>query len=354
MSPPEASRERPPASDWLLQGQVLEAEGSPLSLTKAVACYDQAIASLQEQPLANAEHALGIAHMNRGNALQKQAAPQGPILAVGAYDEAIAHLRAVARAGQPALINSLGAAWMNRGRALLQAGRAEEALQSQDEAIAVLRALPLDESPSYRINLGGACLNRAQTLLAPASADFTQARASAVAALAVTQPLEPDDALAAEIGLKARHTLCASLAPLLPTGKPGAASRFITETGDAIDEAMALIRRWDRRRPHAFRALAVSMYRFGAQFYLVHQPQFLAEFLLENLDPARAAGAMPADSELHAIAAETLARALADNYNHRLSQPNGPGAERLQEVTQALNAAEARRAELQRTHVPAS
>jgi tetratricopeptide (TPR) repeat protein len=354
MSTARLAADRQQASDWLRRGQAFEAQGSPDTLAQALVCYEQVIALLESIPAHGAARELGIAHMNRGNVLQKQNRGDE---AVRAYDAAIGCLQPLATAGDQPAINSVGAAWMNRGHALQLTGSPAalaEALRSHDEAIALLSKLPLAEHAAYRANLAGAWLNRAQVLLADARPDFPEARAALATALGVAQPAERVDPLAAEISLKLRHALCAALTRQLAAGPAGLQAQLIAETGDTIDEAMELIRHWEQGRTRSFRPLAGVLYRFGAQFYLAHQPQFLAEFLLESLDPARAPGAMPTAAELHAVAAEAIARALSDNYNRRLADPSGAAAERLQEVAQTLTAAESRRAELQRGHPPLS
>jgi hypothetical protein len=166
-------------------------------------------------------------------------------------------------------------------------------------------------------------------------------------ALTVCSGAERQDPLVAEISLKARHALCASLAHLLAgPNTASSATALVTETGDATDEALSLVRHWEQQGVRDFRPLAVALYRFGAQFHLTHQPRFLAEFLLETLDPARSPGAIPDQAELHAIAAETIARGLADAYNRSLALTDRGETEVLLRLRQDLNAAEARRASL--------
>jgi tetratricopeptide (TPR) repeat protein len=352
MSTARLTASRQQAADWLRRGQAFETQGSPDTLTQALVCYEQVVALLQTIPATDAVRELGIAHMNRGNALQKQGRRDE---AVRAYDAAIDCLQPLATAGDQSALNSMGAAWMNRGHALQLAGSPAalaEALRSHDEAIALLSKLPLAEHPAYRANLAGAWLNRAQVLLADTQPDFVAARTALTTALDLAQPAERVDPLAAEISLKLRHALCAALTRQLAARPAGLQAQLVAETGDTIDAAMELIRHWEQGRTRSFRPLAGVLYRFGAQFYLAHQPQFLAEFLLENLDPACAPGAMPGAAELHAVAAEAIARALSDNYNRRLAAPSGDAGERLQEVARALNAAESRRAKLQQAHPP--
>jgi tetratricopeptide (TPR) repeat protein len=349
MSSATLTADKHQAADWLRRGQVFEGQGSPDTLAQALVCYDRVIALLESLPAPDAARELGIARMNRGNVLQKLGRRDD---AVQAYDAAIGCLSLLAAGGDHAAINRLGAAWMNRGHALQSAAAPlalTEALRSHDAAIALLQGLPLEKHPAYRTNLAGAWLNRAQVLLAGEPPDFAAGRSALETALGIAQPAERSYPVAAEISLKVRHALCVALTRQLAAGTDGRTSPLIALTGDVIDEALELIRHWEQGRSRSFRPLAAILYRFGAQFYLAHQPQFLAEFLLENLDPALAAGAMPGSAELHAIAAEAIARALSDNYNRRLASPAGDEAGRLQEIALTLNAAEARRVHLQQS-----
>jgi hypothetical protein len=54
-----------------------------------------------------------------------------------------------------------------------------------------------------------------------------------------------------------------------------------------VDDGLALAHAWERRGVHRFRTLALDLFQFGALVYSRYQPQFLAEFVCENLDPSR-------------------------------------------------------------------
>lgn len=325
------------AGKLLRRGQEHEAGGGVDGLAQAVACYSEAASLLREYDARE----LGLVYMNRGNARVKAGDNPG---AVEDYDRAI-RLFGKARSTDcgGGLQNSLGAAWMNRGQAVLaetRPGAAREALRSQLKAIEILETLGTEGGRSLRINLGGAWLNCARAMLADGEPAPKKVSDAASRALAQVRPLELEDPLAAEISLKARHTLCAALS--LEHESSGQAS-------SEAEQALALLRHWEARFPGRFRALAPSLYRFGARLYLAREPRLLAGFLLENLDPLVSEGAMPDFLELHAIAAESLAQALSDNFNLRLRVSGNVTEERLAEQAGALRLAEKRRAELQRT-----
>jgi tetratricopeptide (TPR) repeat protein len=328
------------ASAALQRGQSAEALALAASLDDALRHYDAAIALLMP-PAADVEHRrlLAVAWMNRGNALQKQNAT---VTAVAAYDEAIALLRALPFDRSPVLRNHLGAAWLNRGHALRGAKDAAslaEALRSHREAIALLAELPLDASPAYRANLAGAWINLADTLLASDEPNrFAAARDAAQHASVLTGSGETASATLAQLGLMAHRAHLMALGHLLVT-TPSA--ELVAETSDCIDAALALARQWESAGlpTHAF---ATRLLFFGAEFYRRHQPHFLAEFLVENLDAAR--GAPPAwarSPELHGIAIDALLRADADLREPRLCVAGDAATERLLATRDSLAAAAA-------------
>jgi hypothetical protein len=104
------------------------------------------------------------------------------------------------------------------------------------------------------------------------------------------------------VGLNARHALCRIAATRLAavSAAQDAMPDDVHEATDAVDDGLALIARWEQQGVDRFRRLAADLIRFGARVYLIYQPQFLEEFLNENLDPARSSEAFVADPEIQA------------------------------------------------------
>lgn len=337
-------------------GQSLETQGTPESLVGAIRNYEEAIAHLRSQPDASerVRAALGIALMNRGNALQKQFTPAALMAAVSAYDDAIVHLRTLPLDRSAHDRNTLGAAWMNRGHA--QLARAEPdsvvaSIHSFREAIGVLRTLPPDGPISFRMNLAAAWMNEANALLKVQ--EPVQALDSAVAAIAVTAPHEKTDCILADIGLKARRAGCEALGHRLfvasQRGEP--TKEWGDQASDLVDEGLALARHWESQGQQQFRYISARLFRFGTQLYAVHSPGFLAEFILEHLDPEISPGAMAGTEEFHVIAAETLRRALQDLGTRRAPFLDTPETARLLQRFRDLRAAELRLEELRTQHL---
>ena len=192
------------------------------------------------------------------------------------------------------------------------------ALESYDRAIALLETLPPNENQFFAINLAAALLNRAQALLALPTPEATAAHAAGSKALKLVIENARTDPTAADIALKTYHALCATLSQRLARGPDPA---LIAETSDTIDDALALVRHWETQGVEAIRPFEIVFYRFGARFYLAHQPQFIAEFLLETLSHVTATGVIPDSGELHSIATSTLAQVRSDVYNRSLLNP---------------------------------
>jgi hypothetical protein len=312
------------ADERLRQGQTCEAQGGPADLAHALACYHEALALLTaEGPGAagEARRLRGIIWMNIGNAHRKQATPDSPAEAVADYDRAIAMLDTGAAGGDAAWRNSLGAAWLNRGLVRHEQGTPvtlADAIHSFEMALCTLETLPLDESRWPRLNRAAAWMNLGNAHLGSDAADrLPAARVAATQALALTVPRERQDPVAAELSLKARRVWCDAAGQLLPL----AATEDETETlareaADVVDAGLALWRHWEQGGPTSLRPAAERLFRFGARLCRQHQPQFLAEFLRENIQFA-------------APVREELDSALASLGRHAPFRLSDPRQERL-------------------------
>ena len=286
---------------------------------------------------------LGVAWMNRGHELMIQDHRVSLEASLAAYNEAITVLRQLPTTENAGWANSLGAALMNRGQLLHRLHGIEQAtvaLAAFDEAAALLQPLvstsaspsalqsfSLSSSPWPRRNLTGTLLNRASLLLD--LAQFSTAASTAREALALATPHERLDLIEADLALKLRRCLCDAIGRLIV--EPGADQNTLaTAASDLVDESLALIRHWASRHPNAFASLALRFFRYGTQLYRLHQPQFLAEFIQENLS---------ADNpELRAIALAAIDDALADQPRDGAFLTIGdPASERRLEIWRELS-----------------
>jgi hypothetical protein len=125
-------------------------------------------------------------------------------------------------------------------------------------------------------------------------------------AIGLVEGLETDDVHAAEIGMKARHILCQVIAKRLSqiAGASADTSSTVHEATDAADDGLALARRWEQKGVDRFRKIAEDFFRFGMRVYARYQPQFLAEFVSENMDPARSSSSYVESEEMRRAAHE--------------------------------------------------
>lgn len=334
-TPATASLLSDDAAEWLRKGQSLESRGTASALTEAIACYDSAIALLQNvsNPTSDSSRRLAIAWMNRGNALQQHADPVQIHSAVQAYDRAIALLKNLNEQNAPGCTNSLGAAWLNRGHALQQLSEAthrDEAIRSLEQAITILDRPSIESQLDQRLNLSGAHLNLAHLVLASTEENrYERAHAAAAAALNLSVDHELTRSGFVEIGLKARRVLCELIGQwLIQSPDPQHQQQLIATASDAVDTGLTLARRWDSLNVPQFRPLAERLFRFGTAFYRRHQPQFLADFVLESCDRDHTSDAFLNFPAIHTIGRESL---MATREDLRTQHPvivNDPTSDR--------------------------
>jgi hypothetical protein len=278
--------------------------------------------------------------MKRGIAFLEEARREAPIDALHCFDEALELRRRVPADHSAWQGYLLAACLLNRADALVRmndAGPLAAALASYDEGIEVLRQLPLAENPLYPRRLALGHQNRGLALLArnqdgdlaAGREAFTEAiavldgehahgiedrdyvravvwvnlanaraaeegddahaaaRDAALQAVACVAEIEASNPAAADAGLRARHLLCRLCAHRLSqAGDESEMPVDVHEATDAVDDGLELIRGWEQQGGAWFRPLAFDLFRFGARVYARYQPQFLEEFIEDNMDPA--------------------------------------------------------------------
>jgi hypothetical protein len=159
-----------------------------------------------------------------------------------------------------------------------------------------------------------------------------RASAAVASALELTARHEQQRAGFADIGLKARRTLCQIIGHwLIANDDADRQTKLIASASDAVDTGMTLARHWESLGVPHFRPLTERLFRFGTAFYRRHQIHFLADFVLENLDPSTCSDAITSHPELNAIAHEALAGARDDlRINHVIVNQDKESERRLQ------------------------
>ena len=341
------------ASGWMKRGIALLNENTEESLTASLQWFDGAIELRRSLPLQERpwyRYVLAAGWMNRGDALTRLGSTENLAEAVRSYDQALVPLRTLDLESNPLFRQRLALAWTNRGLTLQVQGTPASlraALESFDEAIAVLRASSDPEKQEICSLLASALTNRANTLLRLSPPNTALARESAEQALSLVAGTEAEAILAAETGLKARSIFCQAIANQLEdrTTVPG---DLVASATDTVDGGMKLARLWEARGEERFHDLAGELFWFGARVYQMHQPHFLSEFILENLDPLQSSDAFPVDREMHAAAGEVIGRALAELQGDGFRSLNTPRFDRFVEALRQLRVTQARLDELRR------
>jgi tetratricopeptide (TPR) repeat protein len=353
MSPSDPIARNELASVWMHRGIDLLNAGEEAGLEEAVRCFDQAIALRRTLPLAeNANHRYGLAAgwMNRGDAMARLGTRERLAESVSSYDEALTLLRSLPLKENPLYPRRLAIAWINRGEARLKENSGVAGTEARDcfrKALAVLDDSSAVAIVDLALLRAGALTNLASALLNCSDGKAREARSLAQRALALVRDEEQNDPTAAEAGMKARHVACRSIAVESRDGQ-SIPPELIALATEAVDEGLALARHWELRGKSGFRALSEDLFRFGCRIYQVGQPHFLAEFILESLDPQKAAGVPPLNSNLHEAALAALWNAVKEMQRDGFSSVTSPGFEQLLENLRELRVTDDRLEQLRR------
>ncbi|MCE0497676.1 MAG: hypothetical protein LV481_07000 [Methylacidiphilales bacterium] len=339
------------ASGWMHRGIDLLNANAPVSLEEAVRCFDKAIALRRTLPLAEDprhRYLLAGGWMNRGDALARLGAKEHLAESVKSYDEALGLLRTLPLDEDSLYPRRLAIAWINRGFARQKGDSpadVTEAIRCFREALAVLEDSPAAAIADPGLLRAGALINLAEALLKTSNQPVAEALSPARQALALIKITERTDATSAEAGFKARHVLCRAIAAKSSDGK-SIPPELTEEATHAVDEGLALARHWEERGEGRFRELAEDLFRFGCRIYPTGQPRFLAEFILENLDPKKAGSILPLNRDMHEAAVAALWNALREIQRAGFPLPSTPRFEQLLENLQRLRVTEERLEEL--------
>jgi tetratricopeptide (TPR) repeat protein len=268
------------ASAWTRRGIALLSRAKPQSLAVALESFDRAIALRQRLDLeadVGFRYGFTAGWLNRADALTRLAGPERLYEAVQAYDIALTELDKLPRGQDPRFELRRGIAWMNRGftlAAMTRPVRRDEALSSFQNAVSVLHGSPFTNTPEHRRALAASLVN----IVRIQPVDDSRTDVLLHEALLVVSDLELSDIPAAEIALQARIALCRSLAR-------GSIDQETDVTiSDLVDDGLARVRHWQDQGITLSRKLVADLFAFGATFYRIHQPQFLGEFLRENMN----------------------------------------------------------------------
>ena len=298
------------ASVLMKRGIGLMGQGGPVAIAEALDCFDRARALRSQLPVETVpllRYGLAACWLNRAEALVRLEDPTRIAAALHAFDQGLLLLRDLPLGDDPRFPRRLSIAHQNRGLALHAQGPsgAAEAIVAFTEAIAVLEHESAADVADRQHMLSAIWLNLAVVTASAASDESeSMARQAARRAIALVADSESDNADAAEVGLRARHVLCQTLAARLSRTIAGGQipPEDVHDATDAADEALDLVRRWEHKDVVRFRGLAYDLFRFGGRVYARYQPQFLEEFIRDNMDPERSSSDYVGSAEMRAAA----------------------------------------------------
>jgi hypothetical protein len=311
---PEVEAANTQASILMKEGIRLMGDAQPQSVREALAFFERALEIRRRLPMETVpllRYGLAACWLNRADALMQLGGEAQVEEALRSYQEGIVLLRSLPLSHDARFPRRLAMAHHNRGLALQSKGApfAAETANAFREALAILESEQAALIPDRQFLLATVWLNlaNARELQEPAGSDST-ARDAALRAIDLVKDLEEDEADAAEVGLKARHVLCRTLAAQMSLSSTGRQKvpEYVHEATDLVDEGLALVRHWERKDVARFRSVAYDLFRFGARVYGRYQPQFVGEFVLDNLDPRKSSSQFVESAEMRSAVLEAL------------------------------------------------
>ena len=342
----------------------------------ALACYDRGLEGWQGPEEGGEVLANEVANLRTNRAICLMGGERWAE-ALDDLEDAIRLRESLPLDEQPVFRWGFAAGWINRGDVLSALGRDEESIASYDRALEELALMESSAAVAQRTavawNNRGLVLEKLDrrteagesfgnassglegatdelALLTRAAARLHQSRVSGTGdiegaweALRSSIDFERSNPTAAEISLKARHRICQCLCRDLG-GRESGTGDWIGTTTDLVDEGLELSRAWEEAGVSALRPVALDLFRLGLRVYRVCQPHFLAEFILESLDPEASPGAPGGDPDFQAAAVETLSVALRESLERGVLEDRG---EKELAIGRALRAADERLAAIQ-------
>jgi tetratricopeptide (TPR) repeat protein len=302
------------ASILIKRGIGLMMESLAGAVEEALECFDRALALRLRLPIDTnpmLRYGLAACWLNRADALVRTGDAEKLPAAVQSYDEGIVVLRGLTLSADPRFPKRLAMAHQNRALALHTQGRgfSADCIAALGEAIAVLESDDAAAIPERAFLLAAAWTNLANVRAMEGTAEgAAAAREAALRAIPLVASLEEQHADAADVGLRARHVLCRTIAARLapPAAKDQPMPEEVYEATDLADEGLGLVRAWEKKGVTRFRGVALDLFRFGARVYGIYQPHFLKEFVLENIDPEQSSAAYVESPEMRAGLAEIV------------------------------------------------
>lgn len=267
MDPSDVSAIDAQASVLMKRGIALMAEDRPAAASEALACFDEALDLRVGLPLDQSpvlRYGLAACWLNRADALMRLGGGPQVAEALRSCGEAITELRRLPLEDDPRFSRRLAMAHHNRGMFLMVQGAGPaDVVAAFEESIAMLEHEHAARIDDRRQLLAVAWMNLANVQASVGTGELSsQARASAIHAIELVEAAEAEDVTAAEVGLNARHALCRTYAGRLGSmgGTVGEMPDDVHEATDAVDDGLALVRRWEQKGVGRFRRVAADLF----------------------------------------------------------------------------------------------
>jgi len=313
LSPSDVQAIDAKASALMKLGIRLMDTGDSGALSEALDCFDRALEMRRRLPVDEIpllRYGLAACWLNRADALVRLGDAERITLAVYAYDEGIALARSLPLDEDPRFPRRLAIALQNRGLAVQarDGAASTEAIAAFTSALEVLDGKHAETIDDLNYLRSAVLLNLANALVVDGGPQsWPRAREAAERAMGLAAGSESHDASAAEVGLKARHVLCRVIARGQSLAAvDGPISDDVHDATDIVDEGLAIARSWEQKGMTRFRQIACDLFRFGARVYAFFQPQFLTEFIRENLDASLSSTDYVESDEMQSAAREAL------------------------------------------------
>lgn len=312
LSPADVQEINTRASVFMKEGICLMDDARPEAIVAALQCFDRALELRRRLPIDTSpmlRYGLAACWLNRAEALMHLETPEKIQLALRSYDEALALLHDLPLQEDARFPKRLAIAHQNRGLAL-QSQKSSANAEAKQEFLKAIKILEHEHAAQIADRLyllAAVWMNLANAELAEASTQSEKrAEEAAHRAITLVADLETNDVHIAEVGMKARHILCNAIAKRLSqnTDRHARMPGDVHKATDAADTGLALARRWELDGVDRFRKIAHDLFRFGMRVYSRYQPQFLAEFVSENMDPAQSSLNYVESEEMRSAARE--------------------------------------------------
>ncbi len=276
------------------QAQVLQRVAEGKGLPGALAAVNSAIQVISQtswRTIPRFAHNLAAFHIHQGNILASLRKGEESLKA---FEQAVEIGLLLEDLGDARWRDICGSAWLNRGMVLAGLGSQDTGVQALISFEAAVAAFSTGEDALPSPTLAAALTNRANVLAyaTPEIPAAKEAMDNAVRALRIVSSHARTNRSAAETTLKAIWALCGGASKIISL-LPGRRyqSPLAQQVSDHVDEAMSLLRHWEKLGAPFPSLMATEFFRYGANLYCWMDPNFFIEFVRELLPEGEAPAA---------------------------------------------------------------